>query len=141
MDDTVVFPGMSITLPVDVGDDDRVLLVPRHDHTYAKVGVVAEVTERVRLAGRGSAVSLTGLHRAALGGAAADADGVLRVDVEARPGLTAAAGRSPASSSANTAPSSRRFSSCAATTDGSARSSGRSPTRARWPTPPATRPT
>src|SRR4051794_28528472 len=85
LDDTVVFPGMSVTLPVDVGKDDRVLLVPRHDQSYAKVGIVAEVSERVRLAGRGLAVSLMGLHRATLGSAAADQDGVLRVDHEARP--------------------------------------------------------
>jgi ATP-dependent Lon protease len=85
LDDTVAFPGMPITLPVDVGDDDRVLLVPKHDHSYAKVGIVAEVSERVRLAGRGFAVSLMGLHRATLGGAAADANGVLRVDHEPHP--------------------------------------------------------
>src|SRR4029077_2146399 len=85
LEDTVVFPGMPVTLPVDVGADDRVLLVPRHDHTYAKVGIVAEVSERVRLAARGFAVSLTGLHRATLGAAAADADGVLRVDHEPHP--------------------------------------------------------
>ena len=30
LDDTVVFPTMDVTLPVDVGDDERVLLVPRH---------------------------------------------------------------------------------------------------------------
>ena len=29
LDDTVVFPGMPVTLPVDVGSDDRVLLVPK----------------------------------------------------------------------------------------------------------------
>src|SRR5262245_4063599 len=85
LDDTVAFPGMPITLPVDVGSDDRVLLVPRHDRAYAKVGIVAEVSERVRMAGRGFAASLMGLHRATLGSAAADADGVLRVDHEARP--------------------------------------------------------
>jgi ATP-dependent Lon protease len=85
LDDTVVFPGMSVTVPADVGTDDRVVLVPKHDHTYARVGLVAEVSDRVRLAGRGFAVSLTGLHRATLAGAAADADGVLRVDFEARP--------------------------------------------------------
>jgi ATP-dependent Lon protease len=85
LDDTVVFPGMPVTVPVDVGSDDRVLLVPRHDNTYSKVGVVAEVADRVRLAGRGVAVSLTGLHRAILGGASSDQDGVLRVDYEARP--------------------------------------------------------
>jgi ATP-dependent Lon protease len=85
LDDTVAFPGMPITLPVDVGTDDRVLLVPRQQNTYASVGVVAEVSERVRLAGHGLAVSLTALHRAIPGSAGADADGVLRVDVEARP--------------------------------------------------------
>jgi len=80
-----VFPGMPVTLTVDVGEDTRVLLVPRRDHTYANVGVVAEVSERVRLAGHGSAVSLSALHRAVPGAAAADADGVLRVSVEDRP--------------------------------------------------------
>jgi len=83
--DEVVFPGMPVTLSVDVGSDDQVLLVPRHDNTYARVGVVAEVSERVRLARRGRAVSLVGLHRATLGGAAGDQDGVLRVDCEAKP--------------------------------------------------------
>ncbi len=85
LDDTVVFPGMPVTLPVDVGDDDRVLLVPRRGNTYASVGVVAEVSDRLRLSGRGLAVSLMGLQRAALGGASADPDGILRVDYEARP--------------------------------------------------------
>ena len=85
LDDTVVFPGMPITLPVDVGRDDRVLLVPRHANTYGSVGVVAEVSDRVRLAGRGVAATLTALHRGIPGAASTDADGVLRVDVEARP--------------------------------------------------------
>jgi ATP-dependent Lon protease len=85
LDDTVVFPGMPITLPVDVGQDDRALLVPRHANTYGSVGVVAEVSDRVRLAGRGVAATLTALHRGIPGAASTDADGVLRVDVEARP--------------------------------------------------------
>jgi len=85
LDETVVFPGMPATLSVDVGADDRVLLVPKQDQNYARVGVVAEVSERVRLAGRGVGVSLIGLHRASLGSASADQDGVLRVDSEARP--------------------------------------------------------
>ena len=71
LDGTVVFPGMPVTLPVDVGTDDRVLLVPRRDKTYSRVGIVAEVTERMKLAGRGLAVSLTGVHRATLGSASA----------------------------------------------------------------------
>src|SRR6266851_2304102 len=85
LDEMVAFPGMPVTLPVDVGSDERVLLVPRQDSTYARVGVVAEVSERVRLAGRGLAVSLLPLHRAVPGAAGADEDGVLRVDYESRP--------------------------------------------------------
>src|SRR5580765_2248818 len=90
LDDTIVFPGMPVTLPVDVGSDERVLLVPRRDNTYASVGVVADVSERLRVSGRGLAVSLMGVHRASLGGASADQDGVLRVDYEARPDATPA---------------------------------------------------
>src|SRR5438105_3676475 len=88
LDEMVAFPGMPVTLPVDVGSDQRVLLVPRQDNTYARVGVVAEVSERVRLAGRGLAVSLMPLHRAIPGAAGADEDGVLRVDFESRPDHT-----------------------------------------------------
>ena len=51
LDDIVVFPNMNVTLTVDVGDEERVLLVPKHDGEYAKVGTVAEVTNRVRLPG------------------------------------------------------------------------------------------
>jgi ATP-dependent Lon protease len=85
LDDAVVLPGMPIKLTADVGSDDKVLLVPRHDKKYAAVGVVAEVSERVRLAGHRRAVSLMALHRATAGAAEAGPDGVLRVDVEARP--------------------------------------------------------
>ena len=45
---------MPVTLSVDPGDDTRVLLVPRRGDEYAKVGVVAEVTERVQLAAAAS---------------------------------------------------------------------------------------
>src|SRR5690348_4619588 len=85
LDDAVPFPGMPLTLPADVGTDRQVLLVPRRDKTYAHVGVVADVSERVRLAGRDFAVSMMPLHRAVPGGAAADAEGILRVDIEAHP--------------------------------------------------------
>ncbi|MDP9345856.1 MAG: hypothetical protein M3P44_09050, partial [Actinomycetota bacterium] len=51
LDDTVVFPTMDVTLPVDVGDAERVLLVPRHEGEYASVGTIARVAERVRLPG------------------------------------------------------------------------------------------
>jgi ATP-dependent Lon protease len=87
LDDTVVFPGMPVTLSVDPGVDTRVLLVPRRGDEYAKVGVIAEVAERIKLGGRGYAVSLMGLHRALPGAAAADRDGHLRVEVDERPDI------------------------------------------------------
>src|SRR5947209_1888373 len=49
LEDTVVFPNMNITLPIDVGDEQQVLLVPTHEGEYAKVGVVAQVEEKARL--------------------------------------------------------------------------------------------
>src|SRR4051812_20043147 len=81
LEDTVVFPGMTVTLTVDVGDEDRVLLVPRHEAEYAKVGTVAEVSDRVRLPGGAHAVALTGLHRGVIGAAHSDSRGKLRVEV------------------------------------------------------------
>src|SRR5437868_12819639 len=75
---------MTVTLTVEVGDEDQVLLVPRHEHDYAKVGTVAEVVDRVRLPGGGSAVALAGLHRAVIGAAESDPLGKLRVEVEER---------------------------------------------------------
>jgi ATP-dependent Lon protease len=85
LEDTVVFPGMTVTLTVDTGDEARVLLVPRHEQDYAKVGTVAEVAERVPLPGGGRAVALSGLHRAVIGAANTDSQGRLRVEVEERP--------------------------------------------------------
>src|SRR5262245_53518124 len=90
LDDMVVFPGMTVTLPLDAGNDKHVLLVPRRGNEYAKVGVVAEVTERVQLPGRGAAASLTGLHRGVPGAAQTGRDGLLRVDVEEHPDTTPA---------------------------------------------------
>jgi ATP-dependent Lon protease len=85
LDDIVVFPNMSVTLTVDVGDEDTVFLVPKHEGEYAKVGTVAQVTDRIRLPGGGRAVALSGLHRGIAGAAATGPDGQLYVDVEERP--------------------------------------------------------
>jgi ATP-dependent Lon protease len=95
LDDAVVFPNMTITLPVDVGDEERVILVPRHDSQYGAVGVVAEVSEQVRLPGGGRAVAVTGLHRGVAGAASTDASGRLRVEVEERPDDQPAEGQAP----------------------------------------------
>src|SRR6266700_1556985 len=85
LDDIVVFPNMNVTISADVGDEERVLLVPRHEGDYAKVGTVTEVSERVRLPGGVAAVSLVGLHRGIAGAAHTDAQGNLRVEVDERP--------------------------------------------------------
>jgi ATP-dependent Lon protease len=85
LEDIVVFPNMTVTLPVDVGNEERVLLVPVHDGEYGSVGTVAEVVDRVRLPGGARAVTLTGLHRGVAGAAHTDAEGRLRVQVEEQP--------------------------------------------------------
>jgi ATP-dependent Lon protease len=85
LEDAVVFPNMSITLTLDVGDAERVFLVPVHEGEYAKVGTVAAVGEHIRLPGGGRAVTVEGLHRGIAGAAHAGADGRLNVEVDERP--------------------------------------------------------
>jgi ATP-dependent Lon protease len=85
LEDVVVFPGMSLTLAIDAGDEERVLLVPRHEHEFAAVGTVAEVSNHVRLPGGGRAYELQGLHRGVAGAAQTLPDGRLFVEVDERP--------------------------------------------------------
>ena len=84
LDDIVVFPNMNVTLTIDVGEENRVLLVPKHEGEYAAVGTVARVTDRVRLPGGATAVALEGLHRGVAGAAETDPQGRLIVEVEER---------------------------------------------------------
>jgi ATP-dependent Lon protease len=85
LEDTVVFPNMGITLTVDVGDDERVVLVPRHENEFLEVGTIAEVGEQLRLPGGGHAVAISGEHRALIGAAQTGPNGELRVEVDERP--------------------------------------------------------
>jgi ATP-dependent Lon protease len=85
VDDSVVFPNMTVTLAIDVGDADRVVLVPRKGDDFASVGTIANVVERVRLPGGGRAVALEGVERGRIGAASADTSGALRVEVEPHP--------------------------------------------------------
>src|SRR5438876_1065804 len=82
LDDTVVFPTMDVTLPVDTGNEDRVLLVPRHEGEYASVGTIARVAELVRLPGGGRGATLEGIARGVAGAAQNDPSRHLREDVE-----------------------------------------------------------
>src|SRR3982751_6513982 len=85
VDESVVFPHMTVTLAVDVGEEERVLLVPRNGDEFAAVGTVAEVVEGVRLPGGARAAALQGLHRGIAGAATTDSNGDLRVEVTAHP--------------------------------------------------------
>jgi ATP-dependent Lon protease len=90
LDDSILFPGMTATVAADVGDAERVFVVPRHDGEYGRVGAVAEVVEKGRLPGGIEAVTLTGLHRGRAGAATQAPTGALLVDVEEiRDGLPA----------------------------------------------------
>ena len=83
LDDTIIFPGMTVTVAADVGEAKRVLVVPRHDGEYASVGTVADVVDTGRLPGGVAAVTLTGLHRGIAGTAAPGPGGDLLIEVEA----------------------------------------------------------
>jgi ATP-dependent Lon protease len=93
LDDTVVFPTMNVTLPVDTGDEDRVLLVPRHEGEYAGVGTIARVVEKVRLPGGARGAMLEGVARGVAGAAHNDPLGKLRVEVEEHPDVVPIDGR------------------------------------------------
>src|SRR5215469_14227038 len=85
LDDTVVLPNMGVTVTVDVGDDERVVLAPRHENELLEVGTIGEVSERGRLPGGDAAVAISGLHRALIGAAQTGSSGELRVEVDERP--------------------------------------------------------
>jgi|SoiMethySBSTD1v2_1073268.scaffolds.fasta_scaffold178525_1 ATP-dependent Lon protease len=81
LDDVVVFPGMNLTLAIDAGDEEEVLLVPRSGEEFAAVGTVARVDEQVRLPGGARATGFEGLHRGVAGAARTDLNGTLRIEV------------------------------------------------------------
>ena len=93
LDDTVVFPTMSVTLPVDVGDDEKVLLVPRSDGEYAGVGTIATVADRLKLPGGASGVQLDAEMRGIAGAAHTDPMGQLRVETTPSPDASPVDGR------------------------------------------------
>ncbi|HEX5989841.1 MAG TPA: endopeptidase La [Solirubrobacterales bacterium] len=83
LDEAIVFPTVTATLPIDVGEDERVFLIPRRDGEYGRVGVVAEVIE-TGLGRRGRPVAtVVGLHRGLISGSAEPGEGdSLRVEVQ-----------------------------------------------------------
>src|SRR5215218_9806512 len=85
VDDSVVFPTMTVTLAIDVGTEERVVLVPRKGDEFASVGTVAQVADRIRLPGGARAVALEGEYRGRIGAAHTRPDGDLYVEVEPHP--------------------------------------------------------
>jgi ATP-dependent Lon protease len=85
LDDAIVFPGVSATLPIDTGEEEQVFLLPRSDGEYGRVGVVAEVVERGHSRGGAPVATVVGLHRGLAGAAVPSEDGEgegLRIDVQ-----------------------------------------------------------
>src|SRR5215213_6796404 len=84
LDDAIVFPTVTATLPIEVGDEERVFLIPRHEGEYGRVGVVAEVIEHGHSRRGGAVATVVGLHRGLAGAASADENDpdVLRVEVQ-----------------------------------------------------------
>jgi ATP-dependent Lon protease len=81
LDDSIVFPGMTVTLALDLGEESRVLLVPRTNGEFASVGTVAEVVDTIHMPGGVRAVTVEGHTRGTPGAAHTDAGGNLRVEV------------------------------------------------------------
>jgi ATP-dependent Lon protease len=80
LDDTVLFPEMTITIAADVGSEEHVLVVPHGDDGYGSVGTIAEVIETGSLPGGAAAATIHGVERAVPGVARTAADGSLRID-------------------------------------------------------------
>ena len=95
LDDAIVLPGTAFAFELvtpeanaaldEAGGDGQVVLVPRVDGRFARIGVVAEVEGAPAMLPNGHrGVTLRALHRASLGRAEA-AGGALRIDVTDRP--------------------------------------------------------
>ena len=111
------------------------LLLPRHDGDFGRIGVVAEVIERGQLPNGGWAATVVGLHRGLAGAAQPTGGDQLRVEVQELHGGNPEDERSNELVREYTAPWSRRSSSCAAPTSASPHSCARSSRgagRHRW---------
>ncbi|MBA3727974.1 MAG: endopeptidase La [Actinobacteria bacterium] len=92
----VVLPGMVITLTLESPEaraavkaarsaDDTLLLVPRQDGRYARVGTVAHIEEMGRTPGGMEALVIRGVERALIGSGVAGTGEATWVQVDARP--------------------------------------------------------
>jgi ATP-dependent Lon protease len=82
LDEAIVFPTVTATLPIEVGEEERVFLIPRRDGEFGRVGVVAEVIERGHSRRGRPIATVVGLHRGLAGAAQAGEGEELRVEVQ-----------------------------------------------------------
>src|SRR3979490_1676043 len=82
LDEAIVFPGVTATLPIDTGNEDHVFLLPRQDGDFGRIGVVAEVIDRAQLPNGGWAATVVGLHRGLAGAAQPTEGDQLRIEVQ-----------------------------------------------------------
>ena len=83
LDDAIVFPAVTATLPIDASGEERVFLLPRRDgKDFSRVGVVAEVVEQGRLPNGMPVATVVGLHRGLAGAAEGGTEEKLRIDVQ-----------------------------------------------------------
>jgi ATP-dependent Lon protease len=82
LDDAIVFPAVTATLPIDVGEEERVFLLPRREGQFGRIGVVAEVMERAQLPNGLPVATVVGLHRGLAGTAQPGAGEELRIEVQ-----------------------------------------------------------
>ena len=96
LNNAAVLPGTVMTVPLERGEaraavdaaravDGLVLLIPRVDSTYARLGVVARVNDAGRLPNGIEVAVLEGLYRASPGSGAAGTGSALRVLAEPVP--------------------------------------------------------
>jgi ATP-dependent Lon protease len=82
LDEAILFPAVTATLPIDAGDEERVFLLPRRDGEFGRVGVVAEVIERGQLPNGTPVATVIGLFRGLAGAAQPGAGEELRLEVQ-----------------------------------------------------------
>jgi ATP-dependent Lon protease len=82
LDEAIVFPGVTATLPAETGEEDRVFLLPRRDGEFGRIGVVAEVLERGQLPNGTHVATVVGLHRGLAGAAEPGTDEELNIEVQ-----------------------------------------------------------
>ena len=84
LDDAIVFPSVTATLQIDVGDEEQVFLLPRREGEFARVGVIADVVERGSSPRGETVATVVGLRRGLAGIAHSDEHDpeALRIEVQ-----------------------------------------------------------